>query len=76
MVLFMVDRLWRAVSIVFTGRVNISFTHACIIKNSSSDIVFIISLGHLSRPDALSGFRHYSTYFAISDEGVQGNNNK
>jgi len=34
----MVDRLWRAVSMVFSGRVNISFTHACMIKNSSSDV--------------------------------------
>ena len=48
MVPFMVDRLWRAVSMVFSGRVNISFTHACTIKNSSSDIVFNSSLGHLS----------------------------
>ena len=52
MVPFMVDRLWRAVSVVFSGRVNISFTHACTIKNSSSDIVFNSSLGHLSGPGA------------------------
>jgi len=49
---FMVDRLWRAFSMVFSGRVNISFTQACTIKNSSSDIVFNSSLGHLSRPGA------------------------
>ena len=66
MVPFMVDRLWRAVSMVFWGRVNISFTHACTIKNSSSDIVFKSSLGHLSGPGALPGLRQCSTYFAIS----------
>jgi len=66
MVPFMVDRLWRAVSMVFSGRVNISFTHACTIKNSSSDIVFNSSLGHLSGPGALPGFRQCSTYIAIS----------
>jgi len=66
MVPFMVDRLWRAVSIVFSGRVNIPFTHACTIKNFSTDIVFKSSLGHLSRPGDLPGFNQYSTYFAIS----------
>jgi len=40
MVPFMMDRLWRAVSMVFSGRVNISFTYACTIKDSSSDINF------------------------------------
>jgi len=44
MVQFMVDRLWCAVSMVFSGRVIISFTHAYTIKNSSSDIVFNSSL--------------------------------
>ena len=43
----MMDRLWRAVSMVFSGRVNISFTHACTIKNSSSEIVFNSSLGKM-----------------------------
>ena len=66
MVPFMVDRLWRAVPIACCGRVNISFTHACTIKNSSSDIVFKSSLGHLSRPGALPGFRQYPAYLAIS----------
>jgi len=66
MVPFMVDRLWRAVSMVFSGSGNISFTHACTIRNSSSDIVFNSSLGHLSGPGALPGFRQCSTYFAIS----------
>ena len=66
MVPFVVDRLWRAVLMVFSGRVNISFTHTCTIKNSSSDIVFNSSLGHLSGPCALPGFRQCSTYFAIS----------
>ena len=47
MVSFMVDRLWRAVSMVFSGRVNIAFTHACAIKNSSSEIVFNSSLGKM-----------------------------
>jgi len=62
----MVDRIWRAVSIFFSGRVNISFTHACTIKNSSSDIVFNRSLGHLSVPGALPRFRECSTHLAIS----------
>ena len=66
MVPLMVDRLWRDVSMVFLGRVNISFTHTCTIKISSSDIVFQGSLGHLSGPGALPGFRQHSTYFAIS----------
>jgi len=66
MVLFMVDGLWHAVSMVFSGRVNISFIHACTIKNSSYDIVINSSLGHLSGPGALPGFRQYSTCFAIS----------
>ena len=61
----MVDRLWRAVSIVFSGSVNISFTHACTIKHFSFDIVFKSSSGHLSGPGALPGFRQYSTYCAI-----------
>jgi len=64
MVPFMVERLWRAVLMVFSGRVNISFTHACTIKNSSSDIVFNSSLGHLSGPGALHSFTQCSTYFA------------
>ena len=46
MVPFMVDRLWRAVSMGFSGRVNILFTHTSTIKNSSSNIVFNSSLGH------------------------------
>jgi len=62
----MVDRLWRDVSMVFSGRVNTSFTHACTIKNSSSDIVFNSSLGHLSGPGTLPGFRQCLMYFAIS----------
>jgi len=51
---------------VFSDRFNISFTHACTIKNSSSGIVFNSSLEHLSGPGALPGLRQYSTYFAIS----------
>ena len=53
----------------FFSRVNttsILFTHACTIKNPSSEIVFNSSLGHLSGPDILSGYRRYSTYFAMS----------
>jgi len=65
MVPFMVDQVWRAVSMVFSGRVNISFTHACTIKNSSSDFVFNSSLGHMSGPGALPGFRQCSTYFVM-----------
>ena len=40
----------------FSGRVNISCTHACTIKNSSSDIVFNSSLGHWSGPWRLTWF--------------------
>jgi len=57
MLSFMADRLWRAVWMVFSGRVNIVFTHACTIKNSSSYIVFESSLVHLYWPGALPGFR-------------------
>jgi len=63
---FMADRLWRAVLMGFSEKVNIASTHACTIKNSPSDIVFNSSLGHLSGPGALPGFRQYSTYFAMS----------
>ena len=66
MVPCMVDRLWQAVSMVFSDSISISFTHAFMIKNFSSDVVFESSLGHLSVPGALPGFRQYSTYFVIS----------
>jgi len=66
MVPFMVDQLWRAVSMVSSDSVNISFTHACTIKNSSSDIVFNSSVGHLSGPRALPSFSQYLIYFTIS----------
>jgi len=66
MVSFMVDQFWRTVSMVFSGRVNISFTHAYTIKKSSSEIVFNSPLGYLSGPDVLSGFRQCPMNFVIS----------
>ena len=57
MVPFTVDRFRRSVSMVLSGRVNRSFTHACTIKHSLSDIVFKSSLVHLSGPDAWPGSR-------------------
>jgi len=66
MVPFIVDRLWRAVSMVFSGRFNNLSIHACTIKNSASDTVFKSSLGHSSGLGALPGFRQYLMYFVIS----------
>ena len=43
--------------------VKISFTHIFTIWNSSSVIVFVSSLGHLSGPVLLPGFKHIATYF-------------
>jgi len=62
------DLLWHAVSMVFSGRINISFTHASTITNSSSEIFFNSSLRHLSGPGDFSdhGFTQCSTYFVVS----------
>ena len=46
--------------------VKISFTHIFAIWNSLSVIVFVSSLGHLSGPVLLPGFKHIATYFLIS----------
>ena len=51
---------------VFSGRVNISITYTCTIKNSSSDVVFNSSLEHLSRPGALPGY-HETGFNVLSD---------
>jgi len=50
MVPSMVDRLWRAESMIFLGRVTLAFHSPCTIKNLSSYNVFKSSLGHLSGP--------------------------
>jgi len=47
------------------GRDACSFAHVCMIKNSSSNILLKSSLGYLSGPGTLPGFRQYTTCFAI-----------
>ena len=70
MVPSMVDRLWRAESMIFLGIVTLVFHSPTLAQSRISHLIMSsrahCKFGHLSGPGALPGFRQYSTYFAIS----------
>ena len=67
MVPFMVDRLWRAVSMVFVEKSQYS-TLPTLARSKIPHLTLVFNslLEDMSGPGALPGFRQYSTYFAIS----------